>query len=201
MQAEEVLNFWFGRLNQHGLPRPTRSLFWFQKDATADKIIRVYFEPHLKAAIAGELDGWADTPRGRLALIVLCDQFSRNMYRATPAAFLQDDKALQLCTSGIDLGMDQALAPIERVFFYFPLEHAESLEAQQRCVDVLTTVITSSDEPAKTRLNTFLDYAVMHRDIIARFGRFPHRNKILGRISTSEEAQYMAAGAATFGQA
>lgn len=200
MQAEEVLNFWFGRLNEHGLPRPTRSLFWFQKDATAGKIIRVYFEPHLKAAIDGELDRWAETPRGRLALIVLCDQFSRNMYRATPAAFLQDDKALQLSTAGIDLGMDQELAPIERVFFYFPLEHAENLDAQQRCVEMLTRVIALSNEPAKTRLSSFLDYAVIHKDIIARFGRFPHRNKILGRVSTEAELNYLASGAATFGQ-
>lgn len=200
MQAEEVLNFWFGRLNEHGLPRPTRSLFWFQKDATADKIIRVYFEPHLKAAIAGELDSWAETPRGRLALIVLCDQFSRNMYRAKPAAFMQDDKALQLCTTGIGLGMDQELAPIERVFFYFPLEHAEDTRAQARSVEKFNSLVALSDEPVKTRLSTFLDYAVIHRDIVARFGRFPHRNKVLGRTSTEEEANYMAGGGATFGQ-
>lgn len=200
MQAEEVLNFWFGRLNQYGLPRPTRSLFWFQKDATADKIIRVYFEPHLKAAIAGELDSWADTPRGRLALIILCDQFSRNMYRSTPAAFMQDDKALRLCTMGIDLGMDQELAPIERVFFYFPLEHAEDTRAQARSVEKFHSLVASSEEPVKTRLSTFLDYAVIHRDIVARFGRFPHRNKVLGRTSTKEEANFIASGGATFGQ-
>lgn len=200
MQAEEILNFWFGRLNDHGLPRPTRSLFWFQKDATADKIIRVYFEPHLKAAIAGELDHWADTARGRLALIVLFDQFSRNMYRATPAAFMQDAKALQLCTAGIGLGMDKELAPIERAFFYFPLEHAEDLDAQHRCVDMFTKLIALSEEPAKTRLSGFLDYASEHRNIIARFGRFPHRNKILQRNSSEDELNYLAHGGATFGQ-
>ncbi len=148
----------------------------------------------------GELDHWKQTARGRLALIILLDQFSRNVYRGTAAAFAQDEAALALCTEGIELGQDRELEPCERTFFYMPLEHAEDAEAQALCVRKFREVAADAPAPWRDIFERNVDYANQHKEIVDRFGRFPHRNAVLGRASTPDEDAYLADDAPRFGQ-
>ncbi len=198
-QIEEILSFWFGPLTPDGLPVADRSQLWFGFDRQTDKLIRERFEVRLQQARQGKLASWEQRARGRLALIVLLDQFSRTIYRATPRAFAQDEMALSLCLAGIDRAHDQELSAIERVFFYMPLQHCESLAMQDRCVEQCQQLLQAL-APAAARLRGFVDHALQHRDIIRRFGRFPHRNGILGRDSTAEEREYLRTRTGTFGQ-
>jgi uncharacterized protein (DUF924 family) len=184
---EDILRFWFGEPGD-----ASHRALWFRGDRETDRRCRDAFGTPLELAARGELDRWALTPRGRLALIVLLDQFSRNIHRSTAGAFAQDAKALALCTEGLEQGMDRALAPVERAFFYMPLQHAEDREAQRRsvaCFEALVAEATPMDRPM---LAEFLDYARRHRAVVDRFGRFPHRNAILGRQSMPEEVAFLA---------
>jgi uncharacterized protein (DUF924 family) len=188
---DDVLAYWFAP----GPERPTR---WFRGDAATDADCRQRFASTLDAAARGELDEWTATPRGRLALIVVLDQFSRNVHRGTPRAFAQDARALALCLDGLARGDDRALAPEERAFFYLPLEHAEDRTAQQRSVECLERLCDEVSSEQRPLFEDFLDYARRHRAIIERFGRFPHRNKTLGRASTAEECEFLAGPDAPF---
>jgi uncharacterized protein (DUF924 family) len=199
-RIEEILSFWFGEIDADGLATAKQTKRWFQASVDTDKLIRERFEPDLQKAIQGQLSSWEQYPRGRLALIVLLDQFSRNIYRGTAQAFAQDELALSLCLQGIDIGHDLGLRPIERTFYYLPMEHAESLEMQDKCVQHHQQLVTSLPPAMMKKLQCSLDYAISHRDIIAQFGRFPHRNKLLGRASTVAEHKYLSQGGATFGQ-
>jgi uncharacterized protein (DUF924 family) len=199
-QIEEILSFWFGPLTSDGLPIADRSQLWFGFDPETDKLIHERFGARLEQACQGKLASWEQYARGRLALILLLDQFSRNIYRATPRAFAQDEKALSLCLAGIDTAHDQELSAIERVFFYMPLQHCESLTMQDRCVEQCRRLLDGPAPGTAAKLRDFLDYAMQHRDIIRRFGRFPHRNRILGRDSTTEEREYLRTRTGTFGQ-
>ncbi|MGL6466123.1 DUF924 family protein, partial [Aeromonas hydrophila] len=139
-----------------------------------------------------ELAHWADAAEGRLALILLLDQLPRNIHRGTPAAFAQDAKARDLCLKGLSLGADLALPPLGRVFFYLPLEHAESREQQARSVTLFEGLAAEqADSPARETFAGFADFARRHQVIVERFGRFPHRNAILGRQDTAEEAAFL----------
>ena len=198
-QIDEILSFWFGPLTPDGLPVADRSQLWFGFDRHTDKLIRERFGAHLQQACQGELASWEQQARGRLALILLLDQFSRNIYRATPRAFAQDAMALSLALEGIDRTHDQELNATERVFFYMPLQHCESLAMQDRSVEQYQHLLQVLAPATVVRLRGFLDHATQHRDIIRRFGRFPHRNRILGRDSTAAECEYLG-GATTFGQ-
>jgi uncharacterized protein (DUF924 family) len=170
---DEVLDFWFS-------PRVRPK--WFVRSDELDQEIRDNFsELHARAA-AGALDAWAATPRGALALAILLDQFPRNMFRGIAEAFASDPQARAVARAAIDAGLDHDLSQEERLFLYLPLEHSEDLADQERCVELMRAL---DEEP------TWLDYAVRHRDIIARFGRFPHRNAILGRVSTPEECEFL----------
>lgn len=135
----------------------------------------------IEAAQEGDLDGWAETPHGSLALIILLDQFTRNVYREDPRSFAADAKAVAIATSAVDKGFDKAFPMDGRAFFYLPFEHAEDMELQQKSVDLFR------------RLNddSYYMYALAHMDVIRRFGRFPHRNKILWRETTPEEQAYL----------
>ncbi len=132
-----------------------------------------------------------ETPRGRLALILLLDQLPRAIYRGTPRAFEKDDKALGLAREGLQLKMDHHLRYIERLFFLLPLEHAEDLDAQQQSVRRFLELEAEVAPPLRPAFGGFVEYAVRHRDVIERFGRFPHRNEILGRESTAEEEAFL----------
>ncbi len=199
-RIEQILSFWFGEIDADGLAKQEQAKRWFQASAETDKLIRERFESDLQKAIQGQLTSWEQYPRGRLALIVLLDQFSRNIYRGTAQAFAQDELALSLCLQGIDIGHDLALQSIERTFYYLPMEHTENLEIQDKCVQHYEQLVASVPPATAKKLQSSLDYVISHRDIIARFGRFPHRNKLLGRASTAAEREYLSQGGATFGQ-
>lgn len=186
-----VLSYWFGVATGDTATAQAQRRLWWSKDAVIDADIRERFGIVVNAAAAGAHDDWVREPRGRLALILLFDQFPRNIHRDTPQAFAHDPRALQLALDGIATGADRSLRPIERVFCYLPLEHAESLELQDQCVVLFTALAAGVPDADRPTFNGYVDYAVRHRDVIRRFGRFPHRNLILGRASTAEEEQFL----------
>ena len=179
----DVLAFWFGSADTVD-PR------WFKRSDAFDAEIDNRFGATMQAALAGRLDVWALRPEGVLALIVLLDQFTRNVYRGTPAAFAGDTQALALAQKLVGSGEHLRLPPLRRWFAYMPLEHAEDLALQQQCVR-LFEALAAEPGPHREALAGALDYARRHRDVVARFGRFPHRNAILGRASTPEEAAFL----------
>lgn len=184
MTPDEVLHFWFA-----GDPAARRKV-WFQKDAEFDTSC-TKFADALRDARAGALDHWADTPRGALALIILLDQFSRNLHRDSPEAFAADAKARDIARAAVTKGLDGSLGPVERMFVYLPFEHSEHLADQDESVRLFEALRGSlGDDTVK--------YAEDHRDVIRRFGRFPHRNAALGRTSTADELAYLAEPGAGF---
>lgn len=177
--AREVLDFWFADATA---PRAE----WFRKDPAFDARIRERFGPRVDEALAGRHDDWAGTPEGALALIVVLDQFTRNLFRDDPRAFAGDARALATARRLVAAGDDQRLPPLQRAFAYMPFEHAEDLAAQDEAVRLFTALAARSPMHAE-----MLDYAHRHRDVIVRFGRFPHRNETLGRVSTPEELAFL----------
>lgn len=177
---EVVREFWF---SPQARPR------WFVRSEEFDRAVHEALGELHASAARGALDGWAAGPHGCLALIILLDQVPRNMFRGTPCAFATDAKALQVCKAAIDAGHDRDLTQEERLFTYLPLEHSEDLADQERCVALMRTL---DEQPL------WLDYAIRHRDVVARFGRFPHRNGILGRDSTPEELEFLAQPGSSF---
>ena len=186
-----VLDFWFGNAGGDTATAQAQQKLWWSKNETVDADIRNRFGGLVEAAASGRHDDWALDPRGRLALILLFDQFPRNMYRDTPRAFAYDPLACKLALDGIAANSDRTLRSIERVFFYLPLEHAESPELQERCVALFTSLAAGAPEADRKTFAGYVDYAVRHRDVIHRFGRCPHRNRILGRASTPEETDFL----------
>src|SRR5262245_10915548 len=185
-RANDVLEFWFGRGPWDVARLEERSRFWFgANDAPAaiaerDALIRSTLEPLLESAARGEFVSWAASPKRRLALILLFDQVPRNAYRGTAAAYAFDREALALSVEGMQLAADVALDPIERIFFYLPLEHAESLEAQDAAIGAFARLVAEAPPELRAYCEYTGQYAHKHRDVIAKFGRFPHRNRILG---------------------
>jgi uncharacterized protein (DUF924 family) len=165
--------------------------WWFQGGSEVDREITERFGQVVEQARRGELDSWAQTPRGRLALIVVLDQFSRNVYRGSPLSYAQDPKALRLAVEGIDAGMDRELTPMERIFFWMPLAHSEDLALQERSVRHQEEEMANAPPHLRVKAEFGASQAKGARDVIARFGRHPHRNEILGRASTPEELEYL----------
>ena len=176
--ATDVIAFW----NKAGAGK------WFDHDPAFDEEIRARFEPLHMAAARGEISGWAKTPQGALALVILLDQFPRNLYRGTAHAFATDPLALAVARRAVDAGQDLDVEADLRTFFYMPFEHSERLQDQDRCVALFEGVTDASDKAG------FRRFAVLHRDIIRRFGRFPHRNACLGRATTAEEQAFLDGG-------
>jgi len=177
-----------------------RQKLWYGFDAATDTLIRERFGALIGAAIAGSYRSWENQALSRLALIVVLDQFTRNVHRGRAGAFEGDARALRLALDAIDQGMDREVDPIPRGFFYLPLQHAEDLAIQERSVRIAERF----DAECRTIFEDFsgglTPYAREHRDIVARFGRFPHRNEALGRESTARELAYLAGDAPTYGQ-
>lgn len=194
--SEEVLTFWFGEFGQFVAPEKVG--FWFKKSDETDRRILDRFGTHVQQALAGELDFWADEPRGRLALIILLDQFTRNIFRGTPRAFSGDVVAVSLALEAIAEGWDSALRPHERFFLYMPLEHQEDIHLQDFCVQLMESLAEEVDGERSDEFAELVRYAHAHRDVIADFGRFPHRNEILNRPTTVAEAEYLAQPGAGF---
>lgn len=202
-QAHSILDFWFGKLPLDRDELEQRMAVWFadsRKDRRLDHAIRDRFGDAMQRAASGELDSWASSPRRSLALILLLDQFPRNVYRGGARAFATDARALETSLTGIEQGADGALDPIERFFYYMPLQHAESLEVQEQAVTLFTRLTEEAAPALRDLFASSAKYALKHRDIVQRFGRFPHRNRALGRASTPEEIRYIADGGDTFGQ-
>jgi uncharacterized protein (DUF924 family) len=188
---ESILQFWFGSNSDDAATVERQSRLWWKKDERTDAIIRERFERCVLMAARGELDAWSAAPRGRLALIILTDQFPRNIYRGTAQAFAFDVLARTWCKEGIRIGAHEALRPIERVFFFLPLEHSESMDDQEQAIALFRELAENADARHKAAFDGFLDFALRHRDIIARFGRFPHRNRILRRESSPQEQEFL----------
>jgi uncharacterized protein (DUF924 family) len=186
-RSEQILAYWFGTDDE---PRNRSNLWFGQSDAT-DTEIRQMFGRDLELATEGRLDEWAATARGRLALILVLDQFSRHIHRDQPAAHARDRQAQALCIEGITRGIDRRLAPLERWFFYMPLMHAEDLDLQARSVHCFRQLVEDATDPYREPCQGAYDHAKQHRDLVERFGRFPERNELLGRASTPEELRYL----------
>jgi uncharacterized protein (DUF924 family) len=179
-----VLDYWFGA---PGSPESgTLREFWFRKSAATDREIARRFGALVEQALRGDLDGWADSPDGALARILVLDQFPRNVYRDSPRAYAGDAQALRAAIAMVDAGDDEALPPAQRAFVYLPYEHAESLAMQDEAVRLFSRL--AAEAPA---LSEMLDYAHRHRAVVQEFGRFPHRNAILGRPSTPAEINFL----------
>ncbi|MDP1929985.1 MAG: DUF924 family protein [Gammaproteobacteria bacterium] len=188
---ETIIEFWFGtELDDAAAARQQSPLWWAKRDET-DALIRQRFENFVMSAGTGALQDWAATAIGRLALIILTDQFTRNIYRDTPAAFGFDERARELCLTGLERGDDRQLRAIQRVFFYLPLEHSENVEHQRLSVSLFNGLAAEASTGLQSLFAGFADYAVRHQVIIERFGRFPHRNALLGRTSTPEEVEFL----------
>ena len=188
---EAVLDYWFGAPGTAREIAERQSKLWFGKQPEKDREISERFTPTFNDAIAGSLDDWAATPRGRLALVIVLDQFPHHIHRDTAGAFAQDAKALALSLAALATGEDRVLSLIERVFLYLPLEHAESIAMQDLSVAQYQQLMDEADASERALFANFLDYAHKHRDVVLRFGRFPHRNAILGRASSADEIAFL----------
>ena len=188
---DRVLSFWIE-------PKPVtedelaqRGKIWFFGGKELDQKIHEEFGELVERATRGELDDWAATARGRLALVILLDQFTRNLYRGSPRAFASDAKAVELAASGYDAGMFDAFDSIDHMFMSLPFSHSENLEHQKRAVRECVRYTQAARPEWKKMTRAAVDFARKHLDVIARFGRFPHRNAVLGRESTPEETEYL----------
>ncbi len=188
-----ILDFWIGPAAEDYLAAQKRNKLWFIKSEKTDRLIQRQYEPVLQALAADQAAAWRDAgPRARLAAIIVFDQFSRNIYRGQAKAFAQDAMALSLAQDALDARDDEALTEVERSFLYLPFEHSEAPENQARSVDLFERLAREARPAFKPICQNALDYAYQHRDVIAQFGRFPHRNAILGRKNTQAEAVYLA---------
>jgi uncharacterized protein (DUF924 family) len=190
-KIHELLDFWFGQLGVADLPASDRTRLWFGENSLIKERIALAFQVEYDNAIAGKLSEWASTPRGRLALIILLDQFSRYINRTKIEAYAFDAIAQQLTLEGIELQMDRALTLIERVFFYIPLVHSENLGYQNQAVKLYQQLVELSMPESTPMYQLFLAYAFAHCKVITEFGRFPQRNKIMGRESSLSEVVFL----------
>ncbi len=202
--SREINRFWFG-----ASPAAVESLralgkLWFGIGASSeeriaiDELIRSRFGEAIERAATGRLTTWADSPHRRLSLILLLDQFPRHVYRGTARAFATDREALALTLTGIQAAADVTLSPVERIFFYMPLQHAELPEAQEESLAAYRRLLAEAPAALRPLFASSLEAAERHHDVVTRFGRFPHRNQVLGRPSTSVEQAYLARGGQRF---
>lgn len=213
-EALRIREFWFSKAWTGPLPAlgdaatrgqalARRAAIWFEAGSPAraqrDEQIRRAFTGLLERAAAGQLTSWADSPRRRLSLIILLDQFPRQIHRNTARAFANDTQALGLTLSGMQSAADAALNVVERIFFYMPLQHAELPEVQDESVAAFARLRQEAPTELSATFEASLESAQRHRELIQRFGRFPHRNAILGRDSTAEESAWLKDNPLAFG--
>ena len=200
IRIDAILAFWFRERELSAPQIDHRMDVWFGDDEVFDLECKKEFADDIERASGGDLDYWGHTPHGRLALILLLDQFRRNVYRNTAEAFAMDRAALKLCVEGAMEKKDKGLTPIQQAFFYMPLQHAESLKVQERGVEIFHRLVDAVSPTFRETFETMAQFAELHHDIIEQFGRFPHRNKLLNRANTAEENQYLAGDSPDFGQ-
>ena len=205
-EARQVRDFWFGKLPLSAQALNQRLALWFPGDESADAVrardeaIRARFGNLAEHAARGDLASWADSPRRCLSLIILLDQIPRNIYRGTARAFACDEQALAVTLSGLQSAADGALDIVERIFFYMPLQHSEVREVQDESVAAYRRLLTEAPQESRGAFESSLESAEKHRSIVERFGRFPHRNRVLARVSTAEEEAWLRAGGDRMGQ-
>lgn len=200
VRIDAILAFWF---KEHELTAPQidgRMDVWFGDDPVFDEEIAREFAADVDAASEGRLNHWANKPAGRLALILLLDQFRRNIHRNTADAFAMDKAALKLCVEGAMEKKDKGLTPIQRAFFYMPLQHAESAKVQKKSCELYRRLAEVVSPTYRETFETMAQFAELHHDIVDQFGRFPHRNKLLNRANTPEEEEYLSGDSPSFGQ-
>ena len=185
---DELHTFWFGELDERGMSAPEQNTLWFKSSEETDQLCRERFGPLVETAIAGGLQEWEANDRGLIALIILLDQLPRNIHRGTPQAFSGDARALALAQHCIAHGHHRRLPVIHQVFLLLPLEHHEDIDVQEECVELFQALYEITGLEA---VKGYLRYAEAHRDVIHRFGRFPHRNTLLGRESSPGELEYL----------
>lgn len=187
---KQVLDFWFGSVEETLIPSENRARIWFGDNPKVDQEICTRFGQAHKDAVQGKLASWSESAHGQLALILMLDQFSRHLFRDSTEAFGYDMTALDICMSGIG-AIDHELSLIERVFYYFPLLHSERLEIQEISVQCYDMLVALALPETKVVYDSFMRFANHHYSIIKQFGRFPQRNHLFGRVSTDEELAYL----------
>ena len=200
LRIDAILAFWFKEQELSAPQIDRRMDIWFGEDQAFDHEIQETFAADVDKASAGKLDHWAYESRGRLALILLLDQFRRNIHRGTAKAYEKDKVALKLCVEGAMEKKDKGLTPIQRAFFYMPLQHTESRKVQDKSVALFNKLAEAVSPTYQETFLTIAQFAELHRDIVDRFGRFPHRNKAMGRDNTPEEDEYLSGDSPDFGQ-
>lgn len=201
IDPDSIIDFWFGQACLSPAAALERNAFWFGNDSALDQQIWELYADAVTDAGAGHYADWGETARGRLALIILLDQFPRNIYRGTAEVFRYDTKALDLAGQGVTLGQLAGFAVPEQAFFLMPYQHSEDVAVQNAGVALYTAMVDDAGDEWRDVAAGYRDFAAQHRDIIVEYGRFPHRNNVLGRSSTPAEDGYLAGGGATFGQA
>jgi uncharacterized protein (DUF924 family) len=197
-EITSVLQFWFGDLDARGAADPEHAARWWTKDDGFDARIREHFGALHAAVAGGERETWLASDRGSLAYVIVLDQFSRNMFRGSARSFEYDASALRAAIAAIARGVDRRLAFDERGFLYMPLMHSEDLAMQERCVALFAALCDEAPDTLREQAARSLSYAERHRDIVKRFGRFPHRNALLGRTSTFEEVSFLTEPGSSF---
>ena len=190
-RIKEILDFWFGALSNQAYYPEAKAHLWLDNSSDFDQQNETRFEDDVHKALSGQLNDWRQTPKGRLVLVLLLDQFLRRMYPEKPQAYVAEAMARGLVLEGIQKGDDRKLFPIERAFFYMPLQRSEDLNLQNKSVRLYTRLLQDTPDSLKPHIKTFLDDALLSQEIIARFNRFPSRNKVLGRESTVEETMFL----------
>jgi len=196
--ARQVLDYWFSEYAAGDLAEK-QDKRWFMGGELVDQEIGQRFGHRVELALAGGFKDWESEPESRLALIILLDQFTRNIFRGTTRAFAGDSRAVKLARRGHSSGIFDELPLIQQVFALMPLEHSELLSDQALCVQGMTRLFELAPEQEKPRFQSFIDHALEHKAIIERFGRFPHRNQVLARVSTENERNFLI-NSKTYGQ-
>ena len=205
-RAQDVLDYWFGADPMAPDQLSQRMRLWFGGDeppeirALRDESLTARFGSLAQSAAAGHLDAWVSSPHRLLALVLLLDQFPRSIHRGTAAAFAQDERALELVMAGLQTGADATLTPIQRVFFYMPMQHSESPDIQEESVAAVRRLALEAPLEQRSLYQNCLKFAQLHQRIVARFGRFPHRNAVLGRQGSPAEEAFLRDETMRFGQ-
>jgi len=197
---EDILAFWFADAVGDPAKAMQRRSFWFQANPAVDESISQRFSTSVRFAARGEFRSWEQAPRSCLALVILLDQFSRNLYRGKAEAFQYDSRALDVASRGVAAGYLEHLSLVEQCIFVLPYEHSEDVSVQRAGIELLEQIVDGADPEWEPSARLSLDFARRHLEIVERFGRFPHRNAVLGRPSTPAEQAYLEGGGESFGQ-
>ena len=197
-KIDEILEFWFGKLTRDDELQPARQKRWFQKQPAFDRAVAQRFGKDVQEAGAGRLDDWLASARGSLALVILLDQFTRNIHRNLPQAYAFDARARAATLGALARGLERELRPIERLFLFMPLMHAEDRALQERSAELFAQTAATAPALLKETCTGFAASARRHADVVGRFGRFPHRNALLGRTSTPDEMEFLSTPGAGF---